>query len=71
MICQRCQGEKTIHYCGMGACADLPCDECGGTGIVSCCEGRQEAPRPEDDVVGSPRPGKHAGGAPCGRESGR
>lgn len=67
MICPKCQGTKTIihYYVGLGTFADLPCPECDGSGIAYCCEGHQEAPRPEDGVDGSPQPPKRALGAPC------
>jgi hypothetical protein len=30
----------------------ITCPECGGCGIVHCCEGMQEQPEPEDRADG-------------------
>jgi hypothetical protein len=50
------------HYCCRGYIADgfdvRPCPECGGSGIVHCCEGERPDQCPEHSEGATP---EHAG----------
>lgn len=54
MICPVCEGHGnlpvvTINSSGRPVVTHrLPCPECGGCGIVHCCEGLQEQPETPD-----------------------
>jgi hypothetical protein len=43
VLCEYCHGKGTVLAEGR----PQPCAECGGTGVVHCCEGLQA--QPEDD----------------------
>ncbi len=51
MLCDRCQGKCVFFTEGK----PQPCEECGGMGIVHCCEGLQAQPEAEA-AQGSNRP---------------
>ena len=48
------------HYCCRGYIADgfdvRPCPECGGSGIVHCCEGERPDECPEHSREATPEP---------------
>ncbi len=44
VICYFCQGQRWVRVVG----TLRPCEECGGTGELHCCEGLQAQPEPED-----------------------
>jgi hypothetical protein len=48
------------HYCCRGYIADgfdvRPCPECGGSGIVHCCEGERPDGCPEHSREATPEP---------------
>jgi hypothetical protein len=48
------------HYCCRGYIADgfdvRPCPECGGSGIVHCCEGERPDQCPEHSREATPKP---------------
>jgi len=48
MRCENCQGTGKVRewwsLMGGELWADVPCPECGGSGIAHCCEGE----RPDD-----------------------
>jgi DnaJ-class molecular chaperone len=52
MICEKCQGTGIIYtrifegWIPFDTVA-VPCDECGASGIVHCCEGEQAQPESE------------------------
>lgn len=50
MRCDACQGTGYAKQ-GIGhqPLAVLPCRECGGTGIISCCDGACGEEEPDDD----------------------
>jgi DnaJ-class molecular chaperone len=41
MLCPRCHGKQLLD--------GRPCPECGGFGVVHCCEGLTEQPGPTVD----------------------
>lgn len=42
MICETCHGRRFIERRAAGECPrEEPCPECGGFGIVHCCEGER------------------------------
>jgi len=43
MFCNRCQGKAVLLHEGKLR----PCEECGGMGIIHCCEGLQAQPETE------------------------
>lgn len=49
MICEQCHGTRLV----VTAEAVRPCEECGGLGVVHCCEGLQAQPEPQaaDDLA--------------------
>jgi hypothetical protein len=52
MICDICGGDGVLpivnidENTGPVLCGEEPCFECGGTGIIHCCEGLREQPEP-------------------------
>jgi RecJ-like exonuclease len=42
MLCPICYGKGTLERAG-------PCPECGGLGLVHCCEGDAEQAEPEEE----------------------
>ena len=41
MICETCYGTGLIRQI-------IPCHECGGHGVIHCCDGLCEQPEPEE-----------------------
>jgi len=42
MICETCHGRRFIERRAAGECpVEEPCPDCGGFGIVHCCEGER------------------------------
>jgi len=52
MICEWCEGEGYQKFSSPeGALAILPCLECNGSGIASCCDAAGSRPFPASNVV--------------------
>lgn len=54
MLCDRCIGTGFSHkYKKKGKYFDcivcVPCEECGGNGIIHCCEGLREQPESDKE----------------------
>jgi hypothetical protein len=51
MICETCHGTgHVLQQWASTVLAELPCPECNGTGITSCCDGACGGP---GDVIGT------------------
>jgi len=49
MRCEKCQGAGKVKgiaclHTGQSIEVEMPCRECGGTGVSHCCDGLQEQP---------------------------
>jgi hypothetical protein len=45
MLCNHCHGKHVLVIDGQ----PRPCEECGGAGLIHCCEGLQAQPEPIAD----------------------
>jgi len=48
MMCEECHGTGFHRERGDWWCVELPCEECGGSGISYCCDGLREQPEKEE-----------------------
>lgn len=51
MLCDRCHGKHVVLCDGI----PQPCEECGGLGVLHCCEGLQAQPGEEPSDGDHPR----------------
>ncbi len=49
MKCPDCQGTGKVGITNGTITHEMTCFECGGTGIIHCCEGLQEQPAEKKD----------------------
>jgi hypothetical protein len=47
VVCDRCHGKRLLA----GPAGMRPCEECGGLGVLHCCEGLQAQPAPPRPIV--------------------
>lgn len=52
MICTVCHGRRVLEIAGKVQ----PCGECGGMGVIHCCEGLMTQPGPRGIACESPHP---------------
>jgi hypothetical protein len=53
VLCEYCHGKGTVLADG----GPQPCAECGGTGLLHCCEGLQAQPEADKGRCEQDRPG--------------
>ena len=64
VLCERCHGKGVTQTASTCGTVRAPCPECGGCGILHCCEGLIEQPSPPPHQVSAGRSDRGGDGSP-------